>query len=192
MSVEGAEDDPALGKRDLQEQQLTSLDCVIGLSASGSAPYVLGGLQYARQIGALTAGIACVQPAALSEYAQISILAVTGPEVLTGSTRLKAGTAQKMILNMISTGVMVRLGKTYGNLMVDVQASNAKLRRRALRLVMQICNVDEQEAQTVLLDCGWEVKTAVASYFLHSTPDHARAALDAAGGMLRKVIQAYL
>ena len=188
-SVEGAEDDPAQGQSDLQAAQLTRLDCVAGISASGSAPYVLGGLQYARQSGSLTVAVACVQPAALSEFADISILAVTGPEVLTGSTRLKAGTAQKMILNMISTGVMVRLGKTYGNLMVDVQAGNAKLRRRAIRLVTQICGVDEDYAQSMLTACDWQVKTAAAAFFLHSSPDEARAALKKADGVLRKIIQ---
>lgn len=190
FSVEGAEDDPVQAERDLQAVQLTCRDCVTGLSASGSAPYVLGGLQYARQNGCLTVGVACVQPAALSEFADISIIAVTGPEVLTGSTRLKAGTAQKMILNMLSTGVMVRLGKTYGNLMVDVQASNAKLRRRAIRLVTQICPIDDVYAQSLLTQCGWQVKTAAAAFYLHCSPDEARAALEKAGGILRKVIEA--
>jgi N-acetylmuramic acid 6-phosphate etherase len=188
-SVEGAEDDPDQGRRDLQAIRLNENDCVVGLSASGSAPSVLGALRHARQAGALCIGVACVSPAALSEQAHISILAVTGPEVLSGSTRLKAGTAQKMILNMLSTGVMVRLGKTCGNLMVNVQVSNAKLRKRAIRLVTQICGIGEEQAQTLLIDCGWQVKTAVAAYHLHSTPDEARAALEAAGGQLRKVIE---
>lgn len=187
-SVEGAEDDPLQGEKDLQAVQLTQLDCVVGLSASGSTPYVLGALQYARRTGCLTIGVACAQPAALNEFADIGIIAVTGPEVLTGSTRLKAGTAQKMILNMLSTGVMVRLGKTYGNLMVDVQATNAKLRRRAIRLVTQICHIDNDYAQSLLTQCNWQVKTAVAAFFLHCSPDEARIALDRAGGALRKVI----
>jgi N-acetylmuramic acid 6-phosphate etherase len=191
-SVEGAEDDPELGRKDLEALSLSAADCVVGLSASGAAPYVLGGLRYALNLGALTIAVACVQPSALSEFAAISILPQTGPEVLAGSTRLKAGTAQKMILNMFSTGVMVRLGKTYGNLMVDLQASNAKLRRRALRLLMQICAVTEEQALALLEACDWQVKTAAAAFHLNSTPDAARAALQAAGGVLREVIKNHL
>ena len=187
--VEGAEDNPEQAKLDLQTAGLTEKDCLVGLSAGGSAPYVLGALQYGHEIGALCIGIACVKPAALNQHAHISILAVTGPEVLTGSTRLKAGTAQKMILNMLSTSVMVRLGKTYGNLMVDLQASNQKLRLRAIRLVTQICEIGEDEARELLIQCGWQVKTAAAAWFLRSTPQKAREALEEAGGMLRKVIQ---
>lgn len=188
-SVEGAEDDPRQARADLQAAGLTEKDCLVGLSAGGSAPYVLGALQYGHETRALCIGVACVNPAALSQHAHISILAVTGPEVLTGSTRLKAGTAQKMILNMLSTGVMVRLGKTYGNLMVDVQASNQKLRRRAVRLVMQISAVDEDEALKLLTACDWQVKTAAAAHYLKSGPQQARAALEQAGGVLRKVIE---
>jgi len=188
-SVEGAEDDPQQGQKDLQAAGLSADDCVVGLSASGSAPYVLGALRYARELGALTVGIACVNPAAISAHAVISILAVTGPEVIAGSTRLKAGTAQKMILNMLSTGLMVKLGKTYGHLMVDVQAGNAKLRKRAIRLVTQICKVDDNAAEALLKQCGWQVKTAAAACFLGSSPEEARAALEQAGGMLRKVME---
>ena len=189
QSVEGAEDSPEMGRRDLESLTVGALDSVVGISASGSTPYVLGGLQYAQQQGALTVVIACNRPAAISEAAQISILAPVGAEVISGSTRLKAGTAQKMILNMLSSGVMVRLGKTYGNLMVDVQASNAKLRQRAQRLVRQVCALDEQQAQSLLEDCDWQVKTAIAMHFLQCTPSEARQSLQAAGGLLREVIE---
>ena len=188
QAVEGAEDDPAQARADLAALRLTGEDCVVGLSASGGAPYVIGALDYAQECGALTVAVACNPSAPIAAHAHIAILAEVGPEVIAGSTRLKAGTAQKMILNMLSTGVMVRLGKTYGNLMVDVQASNAKLRRRATRLVMQVCGLEEEPAGTLLERCDWQVKTAIAAHHLRCEAAEAHRALEQAGGMLREVI----
>jgi len=187
-AVEKVEDSPEQAQIDLEQLSINAQDSVVGITASGSTPYVLGGLSYAREMGALTVGIACNLPAPISDAADISILVPVGAEVISGSTRLKSGTAQKMILNMLSTGVMVKLGKTYGNLMIDLQASNAKLRKRAIRLVRQNCELDEVAAQTLLEECGWEVKTTLAAFHLRSTPAQARAALQEANGMLRKVI----
>jgi N-acetylmuramic acid 6-phosphate etherase len=187
-SVEAAEDDPHAGAADLQAHHLTEADCVVGLTASGRTPYVLGALDYARSLGALTIGVACNRPAAITEHAQISILAAVGPEVLSGSTRLKSGTAQKMILNLLSTGVMVRLGKTYGNLMVDLRPTNAKLRLRARRLLVQAAGVDDATALTLLERCNWEVKTAIVVHRFSCPPEEARQKLDAAGGFVRAVI----
>ncbi len=149
----------------------------------------MGGLDYARSIGALAVGIACNRPAALSEVAEISILAPVGPEVLSGSTRLKSGTAQKMILNMLSTGIMVRLGKTYGNLMIDLRPTNGKLRVRAARLLSQASGLGEAEAQQLLAASSWEVKTALVMAKLGCPADEARRKLAEAGGFVRKVIE---
>ncbi len=185
---ERAEDDPAQGESDLRRLALAEVDCVAGVTASGRAPYVLGGLRFAGAQGCLTIGVACCRPAAISQVAEISILAPVGPEVLSGSTRLKAGTAQKMILNMLSTGVMVRLGKTYGNLMVDVKLTNQKLEARALRILMQAAGVDEQRARELLAGCDQEVKTAIVAARLNCTPDEARQALERAGGFVRQAL----
>lgn len=188
-SIEAAEDKPEAGQADLQSIGLTAKDVVVGLAASGRTPYVLGGLAYARSIGAGAVGVACNQPAEISQVAEISILAVVGPEVISGSTRLKSGTAQKMILNMLSTGAMIRIGKTYGNLMVDLKPTNEKLRVRANRIVRQASGMDEAVAQSALEACGWEVKLAIVVAKLGITPDEARARLQAAQGLLRKVIE---
>jgi N-acetylmuramic acid 6-phosphate etherase len=188
-SQEGAEDHPESGMQDLKDLGLGANDSVVGISASGCTPYVMGGMRYARTIRSLTIGVACNRPAEISQFADISILVPVGPEVISGSTRMKAGTAQKMVLNMLSTGVMVRLGKTYGNLMVDVQASNAKLRRRAIRLLLQTCPIEEGEAHKLLGACDWQVKTAVAAFHLGSGPDEARRALARAGGHIRQVLE---
>ncbi len=188
-SIEAAEDKPEMGKADLQAIGLQPEDSVVGLTASGRTPYVLGGLDYARSIGALAVGVACNRPAAISEHAEISILAAVGPEALSGSTRLKSGTAQKMILNMLSSGVMVRLGKTYGNLMVDLRPTNDKLRQRAQRLLCQATAIDSKEAASLLESCDWEVKTAIVAYSLGIPPEEARRRLQAAGGFVRSVLE---
>ncbi len=188
-SIEAAEDRPEQGQADLQSINLAPEDCVVGLAASGRTPYVLGGLDYARSAGALAVGVACNRPSAISAHAGISILAAVGPEILSGSTRLKSGSAQKMILNMLSTGVMVRLGKTYGNLMVDLRPTNEKLRRRAKRLFCLASGCDEKDAEKWLENCKWEVKTAIVAYRLHCPPDVARRRLDLAGGFVRKVLE---
>jgi len=185
---EGAEDDPTLGEEDLRRIGLAAEDCVVGVAASGRTPYVLGGLRFARRLGCLTVAVACIRPAAISQAAEISILAPVGAEVLSGSTRLKAGTAQKMILNMLSTGVMVRLGKTYGNLMVDVKPTNQKLRARALRILQQAAGIDEKRAQELLPACDGEVKTAIVAARLGCTPEEARMVLERAGGRVRQAL----
>lgn len=187
-SVEEAEDQPDQGEGDLRRIGLQAVDSVVGLSASGRTPYVIGGLRYARSIGALAIGVACNQPAELSQVADISILPLVGPEVISGSTRLKSGTAQKMILNMLSSGVMVRLGKTYGNLMIDLRPTNAKLRIRAVRLLRQASGVDEGTAYHLLEQAGWAVKTALVMARLGCSADEARRRLEAADGFVRVVL----
>ena len=189
-SVEAAEDSPELGAADLQALELRPEDSVVGLSASGRAPYVIGGLRHARAAGALTVGVACNRPAALAAEADIAILAPVGPEVLSGSTRLKSGTAQKMVLNLLSTGVMVRLGKTYGNLMIDLRPTNDKLRARAAGLVQRVTGLDEAPARALLESSGWEVKTAVVMAKLGCSAEEARQKLAAAGGFVRRVLAA--
>jgi N-acetylmuramic acid 6-phosphate etherase len=185
---EGAEDNPGLGEEDLRRIELDAADSVVGVAASGRTPYVLGGLSFARRLGCLTVAVACNLPAAVSQVAEISILAPVGAEVLSGSTRLKAGTAQKMILNMLSTGVMVRLGKTYGNLMVDVKPTNQKLRARALRILQQAAGIEEVKAEELLAACGGEVKTAIVAARLNCGAPEARLALERAGGMVRQAL----
>ncbi len=187
--VEGAEDLPQNGERDLRAIGLTPQDCLVGITASGRTPYVLGGMQFAQQLGALTIGLSCNQPSKISQFAAIQITLPTGPEVLSGSTRMKAGTATKMVLNMLSTGVMVRLGKTYANLMVDVQATNAKLRQRAIRLVQQVAGVGYPEAEHALRLCNWEVKTAVLVCRLGCSPEDARERIDTSRGRLSVALE---
>ena len=188
-SVEEVEDQPESGEADLRAIGLTPSDCVVGLTASGRTPYVIGALRYARSLGALSVGLACNRPAAISSACEIAILVPVGPEVLSGSTRLKSGTAQKMVLNMLSTGVMVRLGKTYGNLMIDVHPANAKLRVRAARLLCQAAGLDQVEARALLERSGWELKTAVVMARLRCPPEVARQKLAEAGGFIRKVLE---
>ncbi len=161
QSQEGAEDVRENGARDLRERDLTCDDCVVGLAASGRTPYVIGALEYARQLGAFTAAVSVNPNGAMREWCDIYIAPVVGPEAIAGSTRMKAGTAQKMVLNMISTGVMLRLGRVEGNLMADVKASCGKLVDRANRLVMQMANVDEDTARRALQQAQGEVRAAV-------------------------------
>jgi N-acetylmuramic acid 6-phosphate etherase len=188
-SVEGAEDDMVAGARDIAALHVSGNDSVIGIAASGRTTYVIGGMKEARRRGAFVAGLACNRPSPIEESADVSIAPLVGPEVIAGSTRLKAGTAQKMVLNMISTGVMVRLGKTYGNWMVDVQATNAKLRERARRIVEQVCHISNAEAALLLEQCGGEVKTAIVAGLAHLTPQLARQRLDAANGSIRAALE---
>ncbi|XOQ47730.1 MAG: N-acetylmuramic acid 6-phosphate etherase [Eubacteriales bacterium] len=158
---EGAEDDLALARLDLEKISLTADDTVIGLAASGRTPYVIGGLDYANEIGAYTGAISCVNNAEISKHAKAKIEAVVGPEVITGSTRMKAGTAQKMILNMISTSLMIKYGKVYGNLMVDVQPTNEKLVERAKRIIASSSGCSYEEAADFLEKSGSNVKIAI-------------------------------
>jgi N-acetylmuramic acid 6-phosphate etherase len=189
-AVEGAEDSPELAAEDLRKIDLCSHDVLVGIATSGRTPYVIGGLDYARSQGAYTIGLACNRDALLSSRADLSIIPVVGPEVLSGSTRMKAGTATKMVLNMLSTGAMVLMGKTYGNLMVDMNASNSKLTERAKRIVCTVTELPPGEAAELLRQCNGEVKTAIVSHRLSLTPEQARASLQAARGHLRKALEA--
>ncbi|MDX2141302.1 MAG: N-acetylmuramic acid 6-phosphate etherase [Chloroflexota bacterium] len=187
-SIEGAEDEEMQGAEDLRHRELIAQDVVVGIAASGRTPYVLGALAYARQVGAATIGISNNAPAPLLDSADIAIPVVTGAEVIAGSTRMKSGTAQKLVLNMLSTATMVKLGKVYGNLMVDVQAKNVKLRQRAQRLVSRIAGVDEAQASALLSAADYDVKVAVVMARRSTDADTARALLNAASGFLRSVI----
>lgn len=186
-SVEGAEDNEAAGKAEVARLELTAVDSLVGIAASGRTPYVLGGMREARERGALVICLACNRLAPMAEIADIAILAEVGPEVISGSTRLKAGTAQKMVLNMLSTGVMVRLGKTYGDLMVEVRPTNGKLRDRACRIIEKVGQVNYAQAARLLEECGDEVKVAIVAARLNLNPQAARQRINAAGGRLRKV-----
>ena len=189
-SQEGAEDKPDGARADLTAAGVQALDVVIGIAASGTTPYVRAALEYARSLGARTAIIACSPPAAeLLAAVDVAILPITGPEVLTGSTRLKAGTATKLVLNTITTGAMIRLGKAYGNLMVDLEATNAKLRDRAERLLMVTCALPRNDARALLNAAGGHVKTGIVMHKLGLTRGEAAANLNAVGGVIRKLIK---
>ncbi|MBE7720389.1 N-acetylmuramic acid 6-phosphate etherase [Lacrimispora indolis] len=188
-AVEGAEDSENLCEEDLKTAGLTSKDIVIGLAASGRTPYVIYGLDYANKMGCRTAAIACNKGSDIGKTAQLAIEPVTGPEVLTGSTRLKAGTAQKMILNMISTGSMVGIGKAYENLMVDVKQSNEKLVVRSQNILMTATGCSREEAERVLSQAEGHVKTAVAMILLDCGPEEARQKLSQAGGKIREALR---
>lgn len=187
-AVEGAEDNPGLGAKDLEQISLTANDCVVGIASSGRTPYVMGALEFAKSIGAFTVALSCINNAIINQHAEIPISLVVGPEIITGSTRLKAGTATKLVLNMISTGVMVALGKTLGNLMVDLRASNVKLKARANRIVREVTGMGEQEAAKILVECSGEVKTAIVSHEMNIDPDVARSLLTQNNGIVRKVL----
>jgi len=161
QAQEGAEDSEQLAREDLQGKKITDKDVVVGLTASGRTPYVLGGLKYALSCGAATIAVTCTAKAETAAFAQIQLTALVGPEVVTGSTRMKAGTAQKLILNMLSTGAMIKLGKVYGNLMVDVKSSNKKLEERARRIVMTAANCDRELAKIALKQAGGKVRLAI-------------------------------
>jgi N-acetylmuramic acid 6-phosphate etherase len=187
-AVEGAEDHPEYAASDLQKVVLSEKDVVVGIATSGRTPYVIGGLRHARSIGAYTIGLSCNDKSALAGASDLMITPVVGPEVVTGSTRLKAGTATKMVLNMLSTGAMVLLGKTYGNLMVDLKATNQKLLIRTRRIVATLTGVTEGEAEELLARCGGELKTAIVAYRRNVAADAARTLLDQAGGHLRRAL----
>ncbi|MFG2887102.1 N-acetylmuramic acid 6-phosphate etherase [Streptomyces sp. NPDC048297] len=188
VAVEGAEDEPARAMADLDEIGVNDRDTVVGLAASGRTPYVIGGLKHAAARGAVTVSVACNRDAVVSRYADIPVEIVTGPEVLTGSTRLKAGTAQKMVCNMLSTASMVRLGKTYGNLMVDVKASNEKLVDRARRIVVEATGADSRTAADALEAAGGHAKTAIVMLLADCTAEEAVRRLDQAHGNTRAAI----
>lgn len=188
-AAEGAEDLAEGARADLDAVEISAKDFVLGIAASGTTTYVRAGLEHANTLGATTGILACSPPAPeLLESVDVAIVPLTGPEVITGSTRLKAGTATKMVLNMISTGAMVRIGKTYGNLMVDLRATNAKLRDRSERLLVEICGVEREEAQAMLLASGGSVKTAIVMQKRALDRPEAEARLAAAHGHLRVVL----
>ena len=188
-SQEGAEDRPDGARADLTAAGVAAGDFVLGIAASGTTPYVRAALEHARSLGARTGILACSPPAPeLVSAVDVAIVAITGPEVVTGSTRLKAGTATKMVLNMITTGAMVRLGKTYGNLMVDVQATNDKLKDRAERLVITTCDLSRDDARALLARAQGHVKVAITMHKLGVDRATALERLAAAGGVIRRVV----
>jgi N-acetylmuramic acid 6-phosphate etherase len=187
-AFEDLEDSWEAGKTDLVSLGISEVDVVIGITASGRTPYARGAIAYARERGALTIGLACNADTPLEQEAEIMIAPVVGPEVITGSTRLKAGTAQKMVLNMLSTGTMILLGKTFGNLMVDVQATNDKLQQRALSIVRHATGLDEDAARTLLEFSGGEVKTTILVARANISPAQARERLAAHDYVLRAAL----
>lgn len=188
-AIEGAEDHPERGVADLQSVNLSVADVVVGIATSGRTPYVIGGLEYAKQVGAFAIGLACNDGSALAAAADLMITPVVGPEIISGSTRLKAGTATKLVLNMLTTGAMVLLGKTYGNLMVDLKATNTKLVIRTRRIVAELTGLTEAEAEQQLARCGGDLKAAVVAHCRDVSPDEARRLLAAAAGQLRRALE---
>ncbi|HEX5563824.1 MAG TPA: N-acetylmuramic acid 6-phosphate etherase [Sporosarcina sp.] len=188
-AVEGAEDDEALGAKDLEDLQITGHDVVIGIAASGRTPYVKGALEYANSCGATTVSLSNNENSLISNYADIPIEVVTGPEILTGSTRLRAATSHKLILNMISTTAMVKTGKVYQNLMVDVNASNFKLRERAKKMVCTITELDEDKAEAVLEETGYNVKQAIVMILAEVDKEKAQVLIETANGFVGKAVK---
>lgn len=188
QAIEGAEDSETLGVNDLKNINLKSVDVVVGLAASGRTPYVAAALKYAKEIGSKTIAIACNEKSLIGQIADVAIEVIVGPEVLTGSTRLKAGTAQKMILNMISTISMVGIGKVYKNLMVDVQRTNNKLEQRALNIIMNATDVDLETAKEALEAAKGSVKLAITMILLNCDLETAQAKLKESNGNIRKAI----
>lgn len=188
-SVEAAEDDEATGAADLRAIGLTSKDVVVGIAVSGRTPYVIGALRYARQVGAETVALTCNAGSPMAALADITIAPIVGPEVVTGSTRLKSGTAQKMVLNMLSTASMIRLGKTWGNRMVDVTISNQKLAERATAMLREATGCSTTEARALLERSDGSVKLAILMQITGLDADTARANLEAERGFLRKAIE---
>lgn len=187
-AIEGAEDDLHAASMDLKAYGFCSKDVLVGIATSGRTPYVVGGLNYAKELGAFAIGFTCNPNSDLEQIADLVIAPVVGPEVISGSTRLKSGTATKMVLNMLTTGTMVRLGKTYGNWMVDLRATNTKLKARSIRIVRAIAELDESQAVAALDLCGGEVKTAIVAAKLKTTAEHARELLERAHGKLREAL----
>lgn len=188
-AIEGAEDDSQAAVAELQHLGLSACDVVMGIATSGRTPYALGALEYAKTVGAFTIGFACNHNSAIANIVELMIAPIVGPEVITGSTRLKAGTATKLVLNMLTTGAMVRIGKTYGNLMVDLRPTNEKLRDRSERIVAEISSLPQPQAAELLSQCNGEVKTAIVAALACITPDEARRRLSHHDGHLRATLQ---
>ena len=187
-AVEASEDDAAAGARDLEQRGFTKADALVGIAASGRTPYTVGAVEHARRIGALTIAITSVPGSEIVNAAEISIVPLVGPEVIAGSTRLKAGTAQKLILNMLSTATMIRLGYVAGNRMTNVQTRNVKLRARAIRILQSEAGLDEQQAQTVLDAADGKLPVALVMSQSGRSKEDAEAALDRARGVIAKAI----
>lgn len=187
-AIEGAEDNAQAGAEDLRGVNLSPSDVVCGIATSGRTPYVLGALTYARTIQAATIGVTCNEVSELSTVCDVLIAPVVGPEILSGSTRLKAGTATKLVLNMISTGTMIRIGKTYGNWMVDLRATNVKLKDRSIRIVSGITGLGRNESELLLAACDGEVKTAIVSHTLGISKQAALERLLESSGRLRSAL----
>ncbi len=188
-AVEGAEDNEQLGVQDLQDIKLTAKDIVVGIAASGRTPYVIGGLEYANSIGTPTVAVSCNKDSAIGKVAKIAIEVVNGPEVLTGSTRLKAGTSQKLICNMLSTASMIGTGKVYGNLMVDVQLTNEKLVERAKRIVMDATDCDAETAEDYLKQADHKPKIAIVMILAGLSKEEAVQRLEESQGFVRQAIK---
>lgn len=187
-AVENAEDKRELGAADLKALGFNQHDVLVGIAASGRTPYVLGAMEYAKSVGATVACISCNPQSAMTGLADISITPVVGPEVVTGSSRMKAGTAQKLVLNMLTTGAMIRTGKVYGNLMVDVEATNAKLVERQKNIVVEATECSREQAETALAACGGHCKTAIVMILTGLEADEAKLLLDKKQGFIRQVI----
>lgn len=189
-AVEGAEDSKELGVEDMKNIHFSQKDVLVGIAASGRTPYVRGCMEYAKQLGAPTVAVTCCPGSELDQFADIGIAPAPGPEVVTGSTRMKSGTAQKMVLNMLSTGAMIKLGKVYGNLMVDVKPSNEKLIRRCVTIVCSAAECTEAEATKALEDCDYRPKVAIVMVLRGVNADTACAMLQKAEGRIAKVLEA--
>ncbi len=189
-AVEGAEDSKELGVQDMQNIHFGPKDVLVGIAASGRTPYVRGCMEYAKQLGAPTVAVTCCPGSELDQFADIGIAPAPGPEVVTGSTRMKSGTAQKMVLNMLSTGAMIKLGKVYGNLMVDVKPSNEKLIRRCVTIVCSAAECTEAEATQALEACDYRPKVAIVMVLRGVNADTAWAMLQKAEGRIAKVLEA--
>lgn len=188
-AVEGAEDDASLGEKDLREIRFDAGDVLVGIAASGRTPYVLGAMAYAKSVGARVVGVTCCPGSPVTEAADIAIAPSPGPEVVTGSTRMKSGTAQKMVLNMLSTGAMIKLGKVYGNLMVDVKPSNEKLVERCRRIVRAAAEVDDAAARAALDQCGYRPKTAIVMLRLGVDAGEAKTLLEQSDGRIAAALE---
>jgi len=188
-AAEGIEDQPETAVQDLQNHNLSNRDVLVGIATSGRTPYVIGGLEFAQRTGAFAIGLACNANSALEAVSDLVIAPIVGPEVITGSTRMKAGTATKLVLNMLTTGTMIRLGKTYGNLMVDLRATNTKLTARVQRLAARLTGLSEAGVAPHLEACNGELKTTVVAVCCETTPNEARRLLSAADGQLRRALQ---
>ncbi|KOC88600.1 N-acetylmuramic acid 6-phosphate etherase [Winslowiella iniecta] len=188
QAVENAEDNRDMGVDDLKAINFNAKDVLVGIAASGRTPYVVAALEYARQLGATTAALTCNPDSEIARIADIALTPVVGPEVVTGSSRMKAGTAQKLVLNMLTTGAMIRSGKVYGNLMVDVEATNKKLIQRQVNIVLQATGCSEAEAQRALSACGGQCKTAILMVLARLSAEDAQALLQQNRGFIRQAL----